>query len=355
MKKKILLIEDNPDVRENTMEILQFAGYEVAVGTNGKEGVQIAREIQPDLILCDIMMPEMDGYGVLHLLNKDPKTAGIPFIFLTAKADKSEIRKGMNLGADDYLTKPYEEMELLDTIESRLKRNEIVRKEFTNDIGGLHAFLDEAKGKEALSKLSLDRKTRIYKRKENVYYEGEFPNSLFFIVKGKAKGWHMNEDGKELITDLYNQGDFLGYLPLLTKVPYFETVTALDDVEAAIIPKDDFLDLFNKDKDVAYRFIKMLANNVHEKEEKLLSLAYSSVRARVAEALLHLRERYQVKGEGPFTISISRDDLAGMVGTATESLIRTLSEFKSEHLLEISGREITILDTAGLERAKQFY
>lgn len=353
--KKVLLIEDNPDMRENTLEILQFAGYQVFSANNGREGVQMARETLPDLILCDIMMPEMDGYGVLYLLNKDPKTAGIPFIFLTAKADKSDVRKGMNLGADDYLTKPYDEMELLDTIETRLKRSEIVRKDFGNDIGGLHAFLDEAKGKEALSKLSLDRKMRVYKRKENIFYEGEFPSNLFFIVRGKAKGWRMNEDGKELIVDLYKQGDFVGYLPLLTDVPYSETVTTLEEVEVAIIPKDDFLELFNRDKDVAYRFIKMLANNVHEKEEKLLSLAYSSVRARVAEALLHLRDRYQEKGDGLFSISISRDDLAGMVGTATESLIRTLSEFKTEHLLEISGREITVLDTAGLERAKQYY
>jgi CRP/FNR family transcriptional regulator, polysaccharide utilization system transcription regulator len=353
--KKILLIEDNPEVRENTAEILQFAGYDVCEASNGREGVQAAREQSPDLILCDIMMPEMDGYGVLYLLNKDPKTAGIPFIFLTAKADKSDMRKGMNMGADDYLTKPYEEMELLDTIESRFKRSEIVRKEFNNDLVGLTAFLDEARGKEALGKLSLDRKTRIYKRKENIYYEGEFPNNLYFIIRGKAKGWRMNEDGKELITDLYNVGDFLGYLPLLTNVPYSETATALEELEAAIIPKDDFLELFNRDRDVAYRFIKMLAHNVHEKEEKLLSLAYSSVRARVAEALLHLRDRYQEKGHSPFSISISRDDLAGMVGTATESLIRTLSEFKSEHLLEISGREITVLDASGLERARQYY
>lgn len=353
--KKILLIEDNLEMRENTAEILQFAGYSVVTATNGREGIQRAREEAPDLILCDIMMPEMDGYGVLFLLNKDPKTAGIPFIFLTAKADKSEIRKGMNLGADDYLTKPYEEMELLDAIDSRFRRSEIVRRDFTNDLPGLTAFLDEARGKEALQKLSSDRKTRIYKRKENIFYEGEYPNNLYFIVRGKVKGWRMNEDGKELITDLYKGGDFIGYLPLLTQVPYSETATALEETEASLIPKDEFLELFHKDRDVAFRFIKMLANNVHEKEEKLLSLAYSSVRARVAEALLHLRDRYQEKGTGPFTISISRDDLAGMVGTATESLIRTLSEFKSEHLLEISGREITVLDTAGLERARQFY
>jgi CRP/FNR family transcriptional regulator, polysaccharide utilization system transcription regulator len=353
--KKLLLIEDNPEMRENTAEILEFAGYEVVTASNGRIGIQMAREVNPDLILCDIMMPEMDGYAVLFHVNKDSKTAGIPFIFLTAKADKSEIRKGMNLGADDYLTKPYEEMELLDAIESRFKRNEIVRKEFTNDLPGLNAFLDEARGKEALGKLSADRRIRQFKRKDTIYYEGEHPNHLYFIVKGKVKGWRMNEDAKELITDLYKQGDFLGYLPLIGNMPYSETATALEDTEVAMIPKDDFLELFHRDRDVAYRFIKMLASNVQEKEEKLLSLAYSSVRARVAEALLHLRDRYQEKGTGPFSISISRDDLAGMVGTATESLIRTLSEFKNEHLLEISGREITVLDTAGLERARQYY
>ena len=122
-----------------------------------------------------------------------------------------------------------------------------------------------------------------------------------------------------------------------------------------MIPKDDFLALVRTDRDVAARFIRLLANDVQEKEEKLLSLAYSSVRARVAEALLHLRERYQESGAAPFSISISRDDLAGIVGTATESLIRTLSEFRQEHLLEISGREITVMNPAGLEQVKQFY
>ncbi|MFM2375985.1 MAG: hypothetical protein RLZZ165_1082 [Bacteroidota bacterium] len=351
--KRILLIEDNPEMRENTSEILVFAGYEVITANNGRLGIQKAREEMPDLILCDIMMPEMDGYGVLFLLNKDPKTAGIPFIFLTAKADKSEIRKGMNLGADDYLTKPYDEMELLDAIEGRFRRNEITRKEFGNDLAGLNAFLDDARGKEALSRLSVDRKTRVFKKKENIYYEGEYPNSLIFITKGKVKGWRMNEDGKEFITDLYKEGEFIGYLPLITGATYSETATALEESVVALIPKDDFLELFHKDRDVAFRFIKLLASNVHEKEEKLLSLAYSSVRARVAEALLRLRDRYQGGANDPFSISISRDDLAGMVGTATESLIRTLSEFKNEHLIEISGREITVLDCPGLERARQ--
>jgi len=354
--KKILLIEDNQDMRENTSEILEFANYHVLTAPNGREGIEIARKERPDLILCDIMMPEMDGYGVLYFMNKDPQTAGIPFIFLTAKADQKDIRKGMNLGADDYLTKPFEEMDLLDAIETRFRKNEIVRKEFGRDLQGLNAFLDEAKGTEALSKLSQDRKLRKYKRKENIFYEGEFPNSLYFIVNGKVKSWRMNEDGKELITGLYKAGEFLGYLSLLSEESYTESATTLDDTEVAIIPKADFMTLLSSDRDVAYRFIKLLADDVHEKEEKLLSLAYSSVRARVAEALLHLRDRYQDSNKtGAFSMNISRDDLAGMVGTATESLIRTLSEFKQEHLIEVSGREITVMNPAGLERVRQYY
>src|SRR6185436_13315255 len=100
--KKILLIEDNQDVRENTSEILQLANYIVFTAENGKVGVELAHQEKPDLIICDIMMPELDGYGVLHILNKTPDTATIPFIFLSAKSEKSDFRKGMNLGADDY-------------------------------------------------------------------------------------------------------------------------------------------------------------------------------------------------------------------------------------------------------------
>ena len=107
---KVLLIEDNEELRENTAEILELAGYSVEVAENGKIGVQKAFNDTPNIILCDIMMPVLDGYGVRQMLNDNEKTRYIPFIFLTAKADKSDFRKGMNLGADDYLTKPFEEI-----------------------------------------------------------------------------------------------------------------------------------------------------------------------------------------------------------------------------------------------------
>ena len=122
--KNILIIEDNIDVRENTADLLELANYKVATAENGKIGVEMVKKLQPDVILCDIMMPELDGYGVLQKLSENAKTASIPFIFLTAKTEKFEQQKGMNLGADYYLTKPFNEHELLTSIETILKKQE---------------------------------------------------------------------------------------------------------------------------------------------------------------------------------------------------------------------------------------
>ena len=121
-KTRILIIEDNDDIRESATEILELADYEVMQANNGRTGVDLAIQHLPDLVLCDIMMPELDGYGVLYLLNKNPQTSTIPFIFLTAKAERLDMRKGMDMGADDYLTKPFDDVELLNAIESRLSK-----------------------------------------------------------------------------------------------------------------------------------------------------------------------------------------------------------------------------------------
>ncbi len=112
----ILIIEDNLELRENTAEILELAGYEVGLAENGKVGAKKALQLKPNLIICDIMMPELDGYGVLNILSRNPDTSLIPFIFLTAKSELTDIRKGMNLGADDYITKPFDETDLLEAI-----------------------------------------------------------------------------------------------------------------------------------------------------------------------------------------------------------------------------------------------
>ena len=131
--KKILLIEDDEIMRENISELIALTGYEVEVAANGMLGVEKVSSFKPDLIVCDVMMPELDGYGVLYILSQKPETASIPFIFLTAKSEKEDLRKGMELGADDYLSKPFESTELIRAIESRLKKNELLKKEFSNN------------------------------------------------------------------------------------------------------------------------------------------------------------------------------------------------------------------------------
>ena len=126
--KKVLVIEDNQDVRENIADILELENYKVITAENGKIGVEKAFQNVPDIIICDIMMPELDGYDVFKHLSVNPKMASVPFVFLTAKAEKEDMRKGMNLGADDYIIKPFDEHELLDAIESRLKKHDFLKK-----------------------------------------------------------------------------------------------------------------------------------------------------------------------------------------------------------------------------------
>jgi CheY-like chemotaxis protein len=260
--KKILLIEDNKDVRENTAEILELAQYTVITAINGKEGVELAKKEKPDLIICDIMMPVLDGHGALHLLSKNEETAGIPFIFLTAKAERSDFRKGMEMGADDYLTKPFDDVELLNAIESRLKKNEILKKEFTKNFAGINDFINEAKSIESLKKLSEERDIRNYKKKEDIYKEGAYPKGIYFINKGKVKTYQTNELGKELITELHKEGEFFGYLSLLQDEKYTSSATALEESEIYMIPKDDFFALIYKNAEVSKRFIEILSDNL---------------------------------------------------------------------------------------------
>jgi DNA-binding NarL/FixJ family response regulator len=132
--KKILVIEDETEMRRNITTLLRYYDYEPIAAENGQVGVAAARRERPDLILCDVMMPELNGYGVLQALQTDPALARIPFIFLTAKGEKDDLRSGMNLGADDYLTKPIANADLVDAIEARLRRSEQqVRHEFKPD------------------------------------------------------------------------------------------------------------------------------------------------------------------------------------------------------------------------------
>lgn len=340
--KKILLIEDSKEIRENTAEILELANYRVFTAENGKIGVEVALKENPDLIICDIMMPVLDGYGVLHLINKNPQVQHIPFIFLSAKAEKTDIRKGMSLGADDYITKPFDGTELLDAVEGRLKKAELLRKDIASGLNGLSELMNVSSGKDILASFTDGRNINKYKKKQIIYSEGNRPSQLFFIQKGKVKTYKVNDLGKELTVGLYSEGDFLGYVALMEGSSYKESAVAMEDTELAVIPREDFNELMNSSKEISQKFIKLLARNVSEKEEQLLGMAYNSLRKKVADALLALQKKY-TSTANPNSIDISRENLATIAGTATESLIRTLSDFRSEKLIDLNGSNVVIL------------
>lgn len=341
--KTILLIEDNVDIRENTAEILELSSYKVFTAEDGKRGVALALEQKPDLIICDIMMPILDGYGVIHMLQKNPETKNIPFIFLSAKAERAEIRRGMELGADDYITKPFDGTELLSAVESRLRKAEIVKENLPSNLEGLNTLIRTVSGEELLEKIKEDRSVNKYKKKQIVYNEGNHPLRLYYVMKGKVKTYKTNDDGKELVIGLYNEGDFLGYVSLLEGGNYKETAEALEESEIAIIPKDEFENLLHNNREVMQKFIQMLAKNVTIREEQLIGLAYNSLRKKVAEALVTLYKKFNPEESQTFMIDLSRENLATIAGTAKESLIRTLSDFKEEGLIDIKSGDIQIL------------
>jgi len=349
MSKKVLIIEDNNDIRENIAEILELAGYAVFTADNGKTGVDLALKNFPDIILCDIMMPELDGYGVLYMLNKNPQMAAIPFIFLTAKAERPDLRKGMEMGADDYLTKPFDDMELLNAIESRLKKKQQQETFYSRSLDNFGAIISKNNGMAELKRVIAERKTRHFKKNQVIYYDGDKGNGLYLVISGKVKTIKLAQDGRELMTGMYKNDDYLGIHALLASEPFSDTATALEDTVLCLIPKEQLDELLNQYPEIAREFIKLLSNNIREKEEQLLQLAYHSVRKRMADAIVKLSKQHATTPDG---IKISREDLAAMAGMATETVSRTLSDFKDEGLIEKKGSHIHILNLERLAKMK---
>jgi CheY-like chemotaxis protein len=340
--KSILVIDDNLDIRENTAEILQLAGYKVFTAENGKKGVDSAVKEKPDVIICDIMMPELDGYGVLHMLRKNEDTRNIPFIFLTAKAERSDLRKGMDMGADDYIPKPFEDIELLNAVETRIRKKELLDQKYAQGATGINQFLSDLRGAGLINELSEKYELAVYPKKQLLYQEGRMPRYLYYMVKGKVKTFRAHEDGKDYITGLLTAGDFIGYTAIIEDKNYDDTAEVMEEAEVLRVPKEDFVKMINGDISIAAKFIRIVAHDVSEKEERLMNLAYSSLRKRVARALADIHDKFRASETGGKLVQISREDIAQYIGTATESLIRTLSDFKAEKLIEIKEGKITI-------------
>lgn len=346
--KHVLLIEDDVILRENTAELLELSGYEVETAANGKIGVEKAKETLPDIIICDIMMPELDGYGVLEAISKDSATKYIPFIFLSAKTERQDVRKGMDLGADDYITKPFGEDELTSAIESRIAKASILKEEreknnnaSTSDeeirtLNGLKNYFDDNG-----SVFSYPKNTVIYREQDHANY-------IYLINKGTVKCHQIDEQGKELVTTIYKEDDLFGYSTFTNNKPHKETATSIHDVELTGISTKKFNEILNDNHKIAMELIQLLSDNISTMKNQLLEMAYSSVSKKTAKTILKFAEKINRKPEDP--IKISRSDLASVAGIATETLIRTLTSFKRQGIIKIEGRNIQILDIEELKR-----
>ncbi|WP_295179756.1 response regulator [uncultured Christiangramia sp.] len=345
--KKLLLIEDDVTVRENTAELLELSNYNVITASNGKLGIETAKQEVPDIIICDIMMPEIDGYGVLEALSKNPSTLNIPFIFLSAKTEHKDIRKGMDLGADDYLTKPFEEEELLSAIESRLAKVAILKsyiKEETPE--------DEEKLKDLndLRELFSKQELQYFKKGETIYEKGKHANYFYLVKRGIVKAHRLDNQGKQLITELYKEDDFFGNHANDPQSSYEDYATAMEETQLYTVSREEFQKILAGNPMITMQLVEVLNNNLSEIKNQLMDMAYGSVRKKTANTILLFAERIE---KHPLkSIRISRADLAGVAGMAPESLIRTLSEFKREGLIEIEGRNIKLLDSQALKMVK---
>jgi CRP-like cAMP-binding protein/CheY-like chemotaxis protein len=346
--KKILVIEDDRIMRENMAELLELTGYEVEVAENGKEGVETARKVLPDLIICDVKMPRLDGYGVLHILSNEPETASIPFIFVTARTERSDRRRGMELGADDYLTKPFEDTELIQAVEARLKKSTLTPREEQAPPEIIRPFLSKQDQPLEEDAIPGDWQRQDYEARTLIFRADDYPHYVYYVREGRVKTYRLNRDGKELISHIYRTGDFFSYQPVLEDRRYKENAEAMEACQIYQIPKESFLELIGSSPEIAAKLIKVISKSLSGKEEDLMHMAYDSVRKRLALKLLELT----AEKDGN-TISFLRTDLAAMTGTTTETIVRTLTEFKDEGILETDGQEIRLIDRKALKRLSE--
>jgi len=351
--KTILLIEDDTVLRETTAEILELENYKVVTAADGIKGVEQAKLIAPDLVICDIMMPEMDGYDVLKLLSEDNNTKRIPFIFMSAKTEVKDVRKGMDLGADDYLTKPMNIDLLLSAIESRLAKAALLNEEEIKEIKSntpsqIESFPIEIENINDLKNYFCDfGETKTYKKKELIYEEDKYAKNIYLIYKGKVKSFKIDEFGKELITTIYRGDDFFGFSAIIDNSQNYESTMAMENSEIVVVDKLTLQKIIKNNYNLYLEIFQLINENLSEIKEQLLQMAYGSMRRKTAQTILRFAQKMSYKSSND--INISRRDLASVAGIATESLIRTLTDLKKEGVIEIEGRNIRIINMGMLE------
>ncbi|MFN0048929.1 MAG: Crp/Fnr family transcriptional regulator [Cytophagales bacterium] len=208
---------------------------------------------------------------------------------------------------------------------------------------------------EELEEISTNKSCNVYKKGQVIFHEGNRPHGVFCVNEGKIKISRFTSDGKEQIVRLAKEGDVLGYRALIEGNKYSASAIALDDSKICFLSSDDFNKIVDNNMKVAHDLLKLVAKALGDAEQKMTNLALKPVRERLAEALLLLKKTYHKAQEKQFSIAISRDDLAAIVGTAKETVIRALSEMKDENIISSQGSTITILDENKLFKITQLY
>ncbi|HSP40973.1 MAG TPA: response regulator [Gillisia sp.] len=340
--KSILIIEDDPALRENTKELLELSNFKIICAENGKQGIEQAIEYLPDLILCDILMPVMDGYKVLEYLSNNPHTKNIPFLFISAKSDLAEIRMGMNLGADDYITKPFNENELINAINKRINKFESIKRSWNKEPKTTIQNLKITSLEEFKKLVQLKGEKFRFQKRHTIYYEDDNSNFVYLLERGIVKTVKIDYEGKELITGLYREGNLFGLTSFKSNSYYDETAVTLNNVLGYRFSSKNFREIINNNPELILEIAEVLSNNLSTLKEHLLEMAYSSVLKKTTQTILQFAQKIP---EDPQKITnITRNELAHIAGISTESFIRGLSQLRKKKIIEIEGRDIRILD-----------
>ncbi|WP_454879747.1 response regulator [Sphingobacterium detergens] len=330
----ILIIENDLDLLGKYSDVLKNSGYEVTAAFNSEIGINLALSTLPSLILCNTVLSNIDGFGVLSILSKNPSTTKIPFVFLNALSTPDIVKKGIACGADDFVTKPFQGDQLVRSVEGRINKN--------------NNHPHNGTGLEKLFDLISQCKIRHIKKKQTLYYESDHSQWLYLLIEGCIKTLKLTDDGRQMITGLYKANSFIGLDTLLLDDPWLESAEATKDSSLYLISKSAIIDLLNEHVGLNQHFIKILSANLREKKDQLVELAYESVRKRLTQVLVRLN-----KNAVPIDqIDICRDELAGLAGIATETVSRILTDFRERGLIERNGSQIHIMDLGGLIKMK---
>lgn len=346
-KYKILVIEDNAGMRENIQEILELSQYEVQSAADGLEGIQMARQFKPDLVLCDIMMPNLDGFGVLKIMQQDSTLQTIPLIFLTAKAEKEDFRKGMNLGAEDYLVKPFEDVDLLEVIEKKLQKyRELARTRTSKTLAGLIEFnqLDQY---SSVVNLINQSPSREFGKKSKLWTQNEKVNSIHYVESGLLKEGIDTVGAKEFIFEFYTGPGFAGVNHLFQSV-FHSHCEVIEPAHVKSISRKQLEEIIIQEN-LWTSFQHYFSQLCQDHLSRLAINSFGNVREKVAFHLQLLRDKLNSN-----CIQLGREDLASYCGIAKETLIRNLTKLKEDKVIEIDTHGIHILNAQKLNALYSF-